>query len=104
MTSASWWTIVAVVGGATVLMKSAGPLAVGGRRLPERAMGVIGLLGPAVLAALIVTQSVAGDHRFAFDSRLAGLAVAAVAIRLRAPVLVVLIAAAATTALVRLWS
>jgi hypothetical protein len=65
---------------------------------------VIGLLGPAVLAALIVTQSVAGDHRFAFDSRLAGLAVAAVAIRLRAPVLVVLIAAAATTALVRLWS
>ena len=60
MTSAAWWTIVAAAGGATVLLKGIGPVALGGRRLPDRVMGVIALLGPAVLAALIVAQSVAG--------------------------------------------
>jgi hypothetical protein len=56
-----------------------------------------------VLAALVVTQSLGGDNGgFTIDARLAGLAAAAVALLLRAPLLVVITVAAITAALVRL--
>jgi hypothetical protein len=95
------WIVVAVVGTATIAIKALGPVVLGGRQLPPRVAGVVVLLAPALLAALVVTQAVAGDRRYVFDARLVGLAAAAVAIRLRAPLLVTLVVAAATTALVR---
>jgi branched-subunit amino acid transport protein len=95
------WIVVAVVGIATIAIKAVGPVVLGGRQLPPRVGGVVALLAPALLAALVVTQAVAGDRRYVFDARLVGLAAAAVSIRLRAPLLVTLIVAAATTALVR---
>lgn len=101
MTSAAAWTIVAVVGAGTMAMKGAGPVLLGGRTLPPRVMAVVSLLAPAVLAALIVTNTVGGDHRYVLDARLAGVAAAAIALRLRAPLLVVVILAAAVTAAIR---
>ena len=95
------WIVVAVVGAATIAIKAVGPVVLGGRKLPPRLGGVVALLAPALLAALVVTQAVAGDRRYVFDARLVGLAAAAVSIRLRAPLLVTLVVAAATTALVR---
>ena len=95
------WIVVAVVGAATIAIKALGPVVLGGRQLTPRLAGVVVLLAPALLAALVVTQAVAGDRRYVFDARLVGLAAAAVAIRLRAPLLVTLVVAAATTALVR---
>jgi hypothetical protein len=56
----------------------------------------------AVLAALVVTQAVGGHRELVVDARLAGLGVGAVAVALRAPLLAVVVAAAATAALVRL--
>jgi len=101
MTGAAVWTIVGAVGAGTLVMKAAGPMLLGGRVLPPRAMSVISLLAPAVLAALIVTQTLGGDHRFVLDARLAGVAAAAVALRFRAPLLVVVVLAAVVTAVVR---
>ena len=95
------WIVVAVVGAATIAIKAVGPVVLGGRQLPPRLNGVVVLLAPALLAALVVTQAVAGDRRYVFDARLVGLAAAAVAIRLRAPLLVTLVVAAVATALVR---
>ena len=95
------WIVVAVVGAATIAIKAVGPVVLGGRQLPPRLNGVVVLLAPALLAALVVTQAVAGDRRYVFDARLVGLAAAAVASRLRAPLLVTLVVAAAATALVR---
>jgi branched-subunit amino acid transport protein len=95
------WAVVGVVGFATIAIKGAGPLAVGGRRLPARVTSVLELLAPAVLAALVVTQMVGGPHRLVFDARLIGLAAAAVSIWLRAPVIVTVLVAAASTALWR---
>jgi branched-subunit amino acid transport protein len=95
------WIVVAIVGAATIAIKALGPVVLGGRQLPPRLAAVVVLLAPALLAALVVTQAVAGDRRYVFDARLVGLGAAAVAIRLRAPLLVTLIVAAATTALVR---
>ena len=97
----SIWVVVAVVGAATVIFKSAGPVLLGGRDLPLRVRFVVALLAPALLAALVVTQAVGGDRRLVFDARLLGLAGAAVAIRLRAPILLVVVLAAVLTAAAR---
>ena len=95
------WIAVGVVGAATVAFKASGPLVLGGRALPPRVAGVLALLAPVLLAALVLTQAVAGDRRYVFDARLAGLAAAAIAVRFRAPLLLVVVAAAAVTAGVR---
>lgn len=96
------WAIVLLVGAATVLLKASGPLLLGSRELPAPLAGVVGLLAPALLAALVVTQTAGGDDgRLAPDARLAGLAAAALALLLRLPLLVVVAAAAVVTALAR---
>lgn len=74
----------------------------GGRSLPPQLGGIVDMLAPAVLAALVVTQAVGADRKLVFDERLLGLAAAIVAIRLRAPLLVIVVAAAGVTALARL--
>jgi branched-subunit amino acid transport protein len=96
------WLIVAVVGAATVACKAAGPVLLGRRTLPPRVAALVEVLAPAMLAALVVTQTVGGDGELVVDERLAGVAAGAVAIRLRAPLLVVMLVAAATAALLRL--
>jgi hypothetical protein len=62
---------------------------------------VVELLAPALLAALVVTEAVAGDRRYVFDARLVGLAAAVVAIRLRAPLLLTIVVAALAAAVAR---
>jgi hypothetical protein len=63
--------------------------------------GAVGLLAPVLLAALVVTQTVGGDNHLVLDARLAGIGAGAVAIAARAPLAVVVVLAAVTTALVR---
>jgi branched-subunit amino acid transport protein len=96
------WLVVAVVGAATVALKASGPVLLGGRELPPRALGVVELLAPAVLAALVSVQIFGGDRELVIDSRLAGLLAAVAALLLRAPIIVVVLAAALATALARL--
>lgn len=96
------WVTVAVVGLGTVAIKGLGPVVLGGRALPDRLTGVIELLAPALLAALVAVQAFGAERALVLDARIAGLAAAALALRLKAPVLVVLVVAATTTALVRL--
>lgn len=98
------WIAVVVVGVATILLKSVGPVLLGGKPLPQHLTGVVGLLAPALLAALVVTQTVGGDEEIVLDARLVGVGAAVVAILLRAPLLGVVIAAAASTAVVRLFA
>jgi hypothetical protein len=59
------------------------------------------LLAPALLAALIATNTLGSGRALVIDARLAGLAAAAVALALRAPVLLVVVIAAAVTAILR---
>ena len=68
----------------------------GGRALPLRLVGAMALLGPALLAALIVTNTFADGRALILDARAAGLVAALVAVALRASVLVVILAAAIT--------
>jgi hypothetical protein len=95
------WIVVGIVGAGTVAIKAAGPVLLGGRPLPPRLGGVIELLAPALLGALVAVQTFGDGDRLVLDERVLGVAAAAVAVRLKAPLLVVVIVAAATTALAR---
>ena len=95
------WIVVGVLGMATILLKAAGPLLLGGRELPERAMRLLTLLAPALLAALVGVLVFAGHKRLVIDERVIGLAAALVAALLRAPIIVVVVVAAVSTALFR---
>ena len=97
------WLVIAVVGAVTILFKASGPVLLGKRELPPRVVSVVDVLAPAMLAALVVTQTVGGDRELVVDERLAGVAAGAVAIWLRAPLLAVMVVAAATAALIRLF-
>ena len=95
------WTAVAIVGVGTIALKAAGPVLLGGRSLPPRLSGLLVVLAPALLAALVVTQAFASGRHLVFDARLAGVGAAIVAVLLRAPLLAVIVVAAAATALAR---
>ena len=95
------WVTVVAVALASAAIKAAGPVLVGGRELPPRAVSVVALLAPALLAALVVSETFGEDRHLVLDERALGVAVAAIALALRAPVLVAVALAAATTALTR---
>jgi len=95
------WIVVIVSGVGTLALKAAGPVLLGGKQLPDRFTGIVGLLGPALLAALVAIGTFADGQRLVLDGRVLGVGAAAVAIRFRAPVLVVVIIAAAVTATAR---
>jgi branched chain amino acid efflux pump len=96
------WTVVLLVGGFTIAFKAAGPVLLGGRTLPPRLVDAFELLAPSLFAALIVTQAVGGDEEIVIDTRLVGVGAGLIAILLRAPLIVVIVAAALATALARL--
>ena len=63
---------------------------------------VAALLTVALLAALMATQALTKASEIKFDARIPSLVVAAILLRFRAPFLVVVLAAAAVAALLRL--
>jgi branched-subunit amino acid transport protein len=81
-------------------LKSLAPLLLGGRALPRSVARLVSLLPAAVLAALALVSTVAGDGGAALDARLLGLAAAA-ALAARAPFVAVVVVAAGATALTR---
>jgi hypothetical protein len=101
--SAVWLTIAVLTVG-TVAMKIAGPVLLGERAPGERMMAMTGLVAPALLAALVVYETFSADDGITLDARAAGLGAAVAAILLRAPMIVVILFAAAVTAGVRAFS
>jgi hypothetical protein len=95
------WVAVLATAAGCYLLKLAG-LFVPERWLQgERTARIMTLLPVALLAALAAVQSVAVGTHLVIDARLAGAAVAVVALVLRAPFIVVVAAAALTAALLR---
>jgi uncharacterized membrane protein len=92
------WSWILLAAAACYALKLTGLL------VPARVLGrpsvarVTGAVPVALLAALIATQTFVSDQRLVLDARVAGLAVAALALWRRAPFLIVVVAAAATTA------
>ncbi len=97
------WAVILTVTLVSAAFKAAGPVVFGGQELPPRASAVIALLAPALLAALVVTETFGDDGRLVVDARTLGVGVAAIALALRAPVLLAVALAALVTVLVRLF-
>ena len=96
------WAALLVAAGVCYAIKLAG-LSLPQRFLQDpRIQRTVPLLPVALLAALIATQTLASGQHLVLDVRAAALGVAAIAVLLRAPFLVVVAAGAATAALLRL--
>lgn len=97
------WTAVIVLAVISLALKAIGPVLLGGRELPPRLVALLGLVPVPMLAALVLVGTVADGRHLQTDARLPALAVAAVLVWRRAPFLLVIVAAAATAAVVRLF-
>lgn len=86
------WAALAALAAGTYLLKAVGPLMAAERRLAPRVAAATALLPPALLAALVAVQTVAAGRALVVDARAGGLAAAAVAVWLRAPFAVVVLA------------
>lgn len=82
-------------------LKAFGPVVVGGRRLPAVMERAAELIPAPLLAALVMISTIVDGKGFVFDARLAGLAAAAAALRLKANFLVTVLLAATATAITR---
>ncbi len=96
------WAAVLLLAAGTYAMKSAGPLALGGRPLPPLVTRVTDLLPAALLAALVAVQTLTADGRWTIDARAAGVAAAIGVAALRGGFLLIVATAVAVTAGVRL--
>lgn len=73
-----WITLGALIV-STALIKGAGPVLLGGRELPARFNGVISLMAPALLTALVVTSTFADGDHWEVGAMTIGVLVAAIA-------------------------
>jgi branched-subunit amino acid transport protein len=97
-------TTLLLIGGCalvTAVIKAVGPVALGGRELPERFTGVIALMAPALLAALVVTAALADGDRLALGADTAGVAAGGLVAWRTESVIGCVVVAAAVTAVAR---
>lgn len=100
----SLWNLILIASVAVLALKLAGylvPPAVLEKPTPSR---IAGLLTVALLAALVAVNTLTTSREIVLDARLPALVVAGVLFALRVPFIVVLVVAALTAALLRLWA
>ena len=96
----SWAAVLALAAG-TYAMKAAGPLVLGGRRLPPALARITDLLPAALLAALVAVQGLTSGGAWALDARAAGVAAALLVAWRRGSFLTIVVAAVVVTAAAR---
>lgn len=100
MSGTGLWIVVGATGMVCLATKLLGHVVPQNWLAHSRLQRVNALIPLALLAALVVAQSVVVHTRIVVDHRLAGLAVAAAALWAKLPFLVVVVGAAVTSALV----
>jgi len=97
----SVWIVIITLALATAALKLIGPLLLGGRSLPPEAMNIVELLASALLAALVIVETFGKGRSLTVDARALGAAFAVVVLLRRAPLMVVVLGAAAVAAITR---
>jgi branched-subunit amino acid transport protein len=93
------WVTIGALTIVTAMIRASGPVILGGRELPPRLMDVIALLAPALLAALVLVETVGTDDgAIELDARLLGVAAAGAVLAARRSMLWAVLAAAVTAA------
>jgi branched chain amino acid efflux pump len=95
------WTTVLVLTVVTALIRAAGPVLIGGRDLPTPVRRIVVLLAPALLAALVVTETLSDADGLVLDERAAGVAAAALSLLWRDSLLLAMAVAVLVTATAR---
>jgi branched-subunit amino acid transport protein len=95
------WVAIIGLGAGAYGFKYLGLAVLGPRAVSGRALQLVALLPPALLAALVCVQTFGGDRALVFDARVAGVAAGAIAVWRKAPFIVVIAVAAAVTAAIR---
>jgi uncharacterized membrane protein len=100
------WITIAALALASAAIRASGPVLLGGRMLPGRVRDVIALIAPALLAALVVVETVGAPEGGALevDPRIAGVAAAGGALALGGSMLPAVTVAAVVTAVARALS
>jgi branched-subunit amino acid transport protein len=95
------WATVLVLAVTTVLIRASGPVLLGGRDLPRAVRRVVVLLAPALLAALVITETLSDADGLALDERAAGVAAAGLSMVWRDSLLLAMAVAVVVTATAR---
>jgi len=97
------WTLVIALAVGAYACKVLGLVVIGDRTLPPVVQRCLGLIPAALITALVVKDTVSVGQELVVDARLAGVAAAIVATWRRAPLVLVIVIGAGTTALIR-WA
>jgi len=93
------WTLFALMFVTTVVIRASGPVALGGRELPPRITAVVALLAPALLAALVMSETFRGEGtHLVVDERALGVASAGIVMLTKGSIITALAAAMIVTA------
>jgi len=95
------WALILTLAAGAYAFKVLGLVVVGDRPLPAALERCLALIPAAVIAAIVAKDTLSIGQHLQIDARLAGVTVAIVAAWRKMPVIVVIIAGAATTAIVR---
>ena len=95
------WTLVLVLAIGAYACKAVGFFLLAGRTLPPAVDRCLALIPAAVVAALVVKDTFATGQELTVDARVLGVGAAVIALWRRAPFVVVVVIAAATTAVAR---
>lgn len=101
MGTGTTWALVGLCALVTAAIKAAGPVALGGRELPGWFAGVVGLMAPALLAALVCASALADGDRLGVGADTAGVAAAGAVLWRGGSVVLAVVAAAAVAAALR---
>lgn len=92
------WILIILVAALTAAIKAAGPIALGGRELPEWFSSIVVMMPAAVLTALVVTSALANGEDLSIGPDTAGVAAAGIIAWRGGSVILCVLTAAAVTA------
>ncbi|WP_193614444.1 AzlD domain-containing protein [Nocardioides lijunqiniae] len=95
------WILIGGMAVLTIAIKAAGPVLLGGRELPPWATGVVALMPPVLLAALVVTSVFSEGQRLGVDASAVGVAAGGLLLWRGRPLVLAVVVAAVVTALLR---
>lgn len=98
LTYAQVWVLILGCAALTILIKAVGPVLLGGRELPPWFSRVVVLMAPTLLCALVVTSAFASGRSWSVGAHTLAVAVAAVMLWRRYPLVLCVVVAVVITA------
>jgi branched-subunit amino acid transport protein len=95
------WIVIIGIAITTALIKAAGPVAFGGREPPGWSLGVVAMMAPCLIAALVVTSALADGRHLSAGADTVGVLVGGVLLWRGRSVVLAVVTAVVVTGLLR---